>query len=637
MTTATTGHAAGSPHNASMTTLTIAAVGVVYGDIGTSPLYTLKEVFTGGYGLRPDDSGVLGILSLIFWSLVWVVTLKYVLVVLRADNQGEGGIMALTALARRGVTHRHLQLTLVMLGLAGAALLYGDSMITPAISVLSAVEGIEVAYPPIAHWVVPVALGILIALFVIQQRGTATVGKLFGPITLLWFASLAALGVYGISQAPQVLAAVNPLHALELFRTNPGIGIIIFSSVVLAITGAEALYADMGHFGRRPIARAWLWIVLPALVLNYFGQGALLLQRPEAISNPFYLLAPDWALWPMVILATVATIIASQAVITGAYSMTYQAIQFGFIPRMRVFHTSSAERGQIYIPTVNWLLMAGVVALVLGFESSTSLAAAYGIAVTGTMLITSLLLSVVMIKLWRWPLWAALPLLTGFVLVDALYFSANIAKLFHGGAFPVLAGIVLFTLMSTWWRGRALLEKRVGTDLPLEGLINSLRRQPPHRVSGTAVFLSGRREVLPRALLHNLMHNQVLHERIIIVTVENDDRPWLAGEARVQMETFEDGFYRAIIHFGYMETNDVPQALCAFSRSRESTATPFPFEPMKTTWFLSRETLVSSPHVGMARWRERLFSFMLKSAHSNMQFFHLPPNRVVELGSQVEV
>ncbi|WP_457807934.1 potassium transporter Kup [Kushneria sp. EE4] len=637
MTTATSGRTGESSHKASMTTLTIAAVGVVYGDIGTSPLYTLKEVFTGGYGLKADDSGVLGILSLIFWSLVWVVTLKYVLVVLRADNQGEGGIMALTALARRGVTHQHLQLALVMLGLAGAALLYGDSMITPAISVLSAVEGIEVAYPPIAHWVVPMALGILIALFVFQHRGTATVGRLFGPITLLWFASLGALGVYGIMQAPQVLAAVNPLHAIDIFRSNPGIGIIIFSSVVLAITGAEALYADMGHFGRRPIARAWFWVVLPALVLNYFGQGALLLIQPEAISNPFYLLAPDWALWPMVILATVATIIASQAVITGAYSMTYQAIQFGFIPRMRVFHTSSAERGQIYIPTVNWLLMIGVVALVVGFESSTHLAAAYGIAVTGTMLITSLLLSVVMIRLWRWPLWASLPLLTGFVLVDALYFSANIAKLFHGGAFPVLAGIVLFTLMGTWWRGRALLEKRVGTDLPLAGLIQSLRRQPPHRVKGTAVFLSGRHEVLPRALLHNLMHNQVLHERVILVTVESDDRPWLEEQQRVQMETFEDGFYRIIVRFGYMETNDVPQALSAFSRSRTANEAPFPFEAMNTTWFLSRETLVSASEAGMARWRERLFSFMLKSAHSNMQFFHLPPNRVVELGSQVEV
>ncbi|WP_438767140.1 potassium transporter Kup [Kushneria sp. TE3] len=637
MTTATSGRTGESSHKASMTTLTIAAVGVVYGDIGTSPLYTLKEVFTGGYGLKADDSGVLGILSLIFWSLVWVVTLKYVLVVLRADNQGEGGIMALTALARRGVTHQHLQLALVMLGLAGAALLYGDSMITPAISVLSAVEGIEVAYPPIAHWVVPMALGILIALFVFQHRGTATVGRLFGPITLLWFASLGALGVYGIVQAPQVLAAVNPLHAIDIFRSNPGIGIIIFSSVVLAITGAEALYADMGHFGRRPIARAWFWVVLPALVLNYFGQGALLLIQPEAISNPFYLLAPDWALWPMVILATVATIIASQAVITGAYSMTYQAIQFGFIPRMRVFHTSSAERGQIYIPTVNWLLMIGVVALVVGFESSTHLAAAYGIAVTGTMLITSLLLSVVMIRLWRWPLWASLPLLTGFILVDALYFSANIAKLFHGGAFPVLAGIVLFTLMGTWWRGRALLEKRVGTDLPLAGLIQSLRRQPPHRVKGTAVFLSGRREVLPRALLHNLMHNQVLHERVILVTVESDDRPWLEEPQRVQMETFEDGFYRIVVRFGYMETNNVPQALSAFSRSRTANEAPFPFEAMNTTWFLSRETLVSASEAGMARWRERLFSFMLKSAHNNMQFFHLPPNRVVELGSQVEV
>ncbi|OHV07821.1 potassium transporter Kup [Kushneria phosphatilytica] len=627
MTTST----ASLPHR-TMPGLIVATIGVVYGDIGTSPLYTLREVFTGGYGVRPDEAGVLGILSLIFWSLLWVVSLKYVIVVLRADNEGEGGVMALTALARQAVSHHGVREGLILLGLVGAALLYGDSMITPAISVLSAVEGVEVAYPAIDHWIVPVALIILIGLFVLQHKGTTVIGRLFGPLMLVWFTSLAALGLMAILQTPEVLLALNPGYAVGFFTAHPGIGIAILSAVVLALTGAEALYADLGHFGRPPIARAWFLVVLPALLLNYFGQGALLLEQPEAIRNPFYLLAPEWALWPLVVLATLATIIASQAVISGAFSITYQAIRFGYLPRMSVHHTSRLERGQIYMPLVNWLLMAGVVALVVGFASSTGLATAYGIAVTGTMLITTLLLGVVMLRVWHWPGWLAIPLLIGFVLVDTLYFSANIAKLFHGGAFPVLAGAGLFLLMSTWRRGRRLLEARqMQPGLSLEGLITSLQRDPPHRVEGTAIFLSGRTDILPRALLHNLMHNQVLHRQVALLTVVTEDRPFVPISERAECQSFEFGFYRIVLHFGFMEYTDVPGAL------RYCHCPGLTFEPLRTTWFLTRETLIANKRMGMARWRERLFSFMLKNAQSNMQYFHLPPHRVVELGSQLEV
>ncbi len=611
----------------------VAAVGVVYGDIGTSPLYTLKEVFSGGYGVPVNHDGVLGILALIFWSLIWVVSIKYMMFVLRADNQGEGGIMALTALARRAAAgHAKLRTLLVVCGLIGAALFYGDSMITPAISVLSAIEGLGLAFEGIDHWVVPLSLIVLVALFLIQRHGTARIGILFGPIMVTWFLVLGALGVYGISQHPEVLQAMNPVWGVRFFMVHPGMGIAILGAVVLALTGAEALYADMGHFGRKPIARAWFILVLPALVLNYFGQGALLLGDPEAARNPFYLLAPSWALIPLVGLSTLATVIASQAVISGAFSLTRQAIQLGYIPRMHIQHTSSAEQGQIYIGAVNWALMVGVILLVLGFESSGALASAYGVAVTGTMLMTTILVSAVMLLLWKWPPILAVPVLLGFLLVDGLYFAANVPKIIQGGAFPVIAGIVLFVLMTTWKRGKQLLVERMDEGgLPLPIFISSIRVQPPHRVQGTAVFLSARPDAVPHALLHNLLHNQVLHEQVVLLTVVYEDIPRVPPQRRFAVDSYGEGFFRVILHFGFTDEPDVPEALklCHLDDLN--------FSPMRTTYFLSRETVIASKLEGMARWREALFAFMLKNANGNLRFFNLPLNRVIELGTQVEM
>ncbi|MFP3518144.1 potassium transporter Kup [Pseudomonas sp. SIMBA_077] len=611
----------------------VAAVGVVYGDIGTSPLYTLKEVFSGGYGVQVNHDGVFGILALILWSLIWVVSIKYVLFILRADNEGEGGIMALTALARRAAApYPKLRTVLVILGLIGASLFYGDSMITPAISVLSAVEGLELAFDGLDRWVVPLALIVLIALFLIQRRGTDMLGKLFGPIMVLWFVVLGGLGIHGIFQHPEVLSALNPVWGVRFFVSHPGMGVAILGAVVLALTGAEALYADMGHFGRKPIARAWFILVLPALVLNYFGQGALLLENPDAARNPFYMLAPSWALIPLVGLATLATVIASQAVISGAFSLTRQAIQLGYIPRMHIQHTSSAEQGQIYIGAVNWSLMVGVILLVLGFESSGALASAYGVAVTGTMLITSILVSAVMLMLWKWPPVLAVPVLIGFLLVDGLFFAANVPKIVQGGAFPVLAGIVLFILMTTWRRGKQLLVDRLDESaLALPLFINSIRVQPPHRVQGTAVFLTARPDAVPHALLHNLLHNQVLHEQVVLLTVVNEDSPRVPAQRRFEVDAYGEGFFRVILHFGFMDETDVPEALklCHLDE--------LDFSPMRTTYFLSRETVIASKLVGMAKWREGLFAFMLKNANSNLRFFNLPVNRVIELGTQVEM
>lgn len=611
----------------------VAAVGVVYGDIGTSPLYTLKEVFAGHYGVQANTAGVLGVLSLVFWSLLWVVSLKYVLFILRADNQGEGGIMALTALAHRAAAPcQRLGRILVLLGLFGAALFYGDSMITPAISVLSAVEGLQLAFDGIEHWVVPLSVVVLVALFLIQKHGTARIGILFGPIMVLWFIVLGALGLHGIVQRPEVLQALNPLWAAKFFVLHPGMGVAILGAVVLALTGAEALYADMGHFGRKPIARAWFLLVLPGLVLNYFGQGALILGDPQAVRNPFYLLAPEWALLPMVGLATLATIIASQAVISGAFSLTRQAIQLGYVPRMFIQHTSSEEQGQIYIGMVNWALMVGVVLLVVGFESSGALAAAYGVAVTGTMLITTLLASAVVLLLWKAPRWLAVPMLLAFLLVDSLYFAANAPKILQGGAFPVIAGLALFILMTTWKRGRRIIVERLDeSSLPLELFITSLKAQPPHRVGGTAVFLSARPEAVPHALLHNLLHNQVLHEQVVLLTVVFEDEPRVSAGKRCEVEAFGDGFFRVSLHFGFMEEPDVPLALSRCQRA------DLEFGPMRTTYFLSRETAIAGRKMGMARWREHLFAFLLKNANSNLKYFQLPLNRVIELGTQVEI
>ncbi|MBF8669280.1 potassium transporter Kup [Pseudomonas putida] len=611
----------------------VAAVGVVYGDIGTSPLYTLKEVFAGHYGVQANTAGVLGVLSLVFWSLLWVVSLKYVLFILRADNQGEGGIMALTALAHRAAApYQRLGKVLVLLGLFGAALFYGDSMITPAISVLSAVEGLQLAFDGIEHWVVPLSVVVLVALFLIQKHGTTRIGILFGPIMVLWFVVLGALGIHGIVQRPEVLQALNPLWALKFFVLHPGMGVAILGAVVLALTGAEALYADMGHFGRKPIARAWFLLVLPGLVLNYFGQGALILGDPQAVRNPFYLLAPEWALLPMVGLATLATIIASQAVISGAFSLTRQAIQLGYVPRMFIQHTSSEEQGQIYIGMVNWALMVGVVLLVVGFESSGALAAAYGVAVTGTMLITTLLASAVVLLLWKAPRWLGVPMLLAFLLVDSLYFAANAPKILQGGAFPVIAGLALFILMTTWKRGRRMIVERLDeSSLPLELFITSLKAQPPHRVGGTAVFLSARPEAVPHALLHNLLHNQVLHEQVVLLTVVFEDEPRVSAGKRFEVEAFGDGFFRVGLHFGFMEEPDVPLALSRCQRA------DLEFGPMRTTYFLSRETVIAGRQMGMARWREHLFAFLLKNANSNLKYFKLPLNRVIELGTQVEI
>ncbi|MCY1516453.1 Low affinity potassium transport system protein kup [compost metagenome] len=620
-------------HSRSSVGLLVAAVGVVYGDIGTSPLYTLKEVFIGGYGVPINHDGVLGVLSLIFWSLLWVVSLKYVLFVLRADNQGEGGVMALTTLAlRAALPHPKLRAVLVIFGLIGAALFYGDSMITPAISVLSAVEGLEIAFDGIEHWVVPVSLVVLVGLFLIQKHGTERIGKLFGPVMVLWFLALAGLGAYGIWQQPEVLRAANPVWAVNFFVAHPGIGVAILGAVVLALTGAEALYADMGHFGRKPIARAWFILILPSLVLNYFGQGAAILFDPEAARNPFYLLAPGWALLPLVGLATAATVIASQAVISGAFSLTQQAIQLGYVPRMFIQHTSTHEQGQIYIAGVNWALMIAVVLLVLGFESSGALASAYGVAVTGTMLCTTVLLGVVMLLLWKWSPFVAVPLMLGFLAVDSLFFVANLPKVVQGGAFPVLAGGALFVLMTTWKRGRQLLVERLDeAALSLPIFIGSLRSDPPHRVRGTAVFLSARPDAVPHALLHNLLHNQVIHEQVVLLTVVSEDTPRVAQERRFEVDAYGDGFYRVLLHFGFMEEPDVPAAL------RLCHLSDLDFSPMRTTYFLSRETVIPSDVVGMARWREWLFAFLLKNANGNLRYFNLPINRVIELGTQVEI
>ncbi|MBO0366113.1 potassium transporter Kup [Pseudomonas putida] len=613
--------------------LLVAAVGVVYGDIGTSPLYTLKEVFSGGYGVPVNHDGVLGILSLIFWSLIWVVSFKYVTFILRADNQGEGGIMALTALATRAsAPYPKLRIFMIGCGLVGASLFYGDSLITPAVSVLSAVEGMGLAFDGIDHWVVPIAVVVLVALFLVQKHGTAKIGILFGPVMVLWFAVLALLGLHGIVQSPEVIKALNPAWAVNFFVVHPGMGVAILGAVVLALTGAEALYADMGHFGRKPIARAWFILVLPALVLNYFGQGALLLQDPEAARNPFYLLAPSWALLPLVGLSTLATVIASQAVISGAFSLTRQAIQLGYIPRMQIQHTSSDEQGQIYIGAVNWALMIGVVLLVIGFESSGALAAAYGVAVTGTMLMTTLLVATVMLLLWKWPPLLAVPILIGFLLVDGLFFAANLPKVVQGGAFPVLAAIALLLLMTTWKRGKQILVERIDeAALPLPIFISSIRVQPPHRVEGTAVFLTARPDAVPHALLHNMLHNQVLHRQVVLLTVVSEDRPRVPEQERFEVEAYGDGFFRVLLHFGFMDEPDVPQAL------RLCHLDELDFSPMRTTYFLSRETVIASRLEGMARWRGALFAFLLKNANGNLRFFNLPLNRVIELGTQVEI
>lgn len=614
--------------------LALAALGVVYGDIGTSPLYTLHEIFAGAHNPVPiTHDNILGILSLMFWALMMIVSFKYVLFIMRADNRGEGGIMALMALVRNIGGTKQVSF-LMTLGLLGAALFYGDAVITPAISVLSAIEGLQIAAPSLKAFVLPLTIAVLVMLFSFQKYGTAAVGKLFGPIVIIWFLTLAIFGVMGIARVPAVLQALNPGYAIGFLTGHGALGFFALAAVVLTVTGAEALYADMGHFGRKPVQLAWFFIVLPALVLNYFGQGALLLTNPAAIENPFYLLAPTWALYPLVALSTMATVIASQAVISGAYSITQQAIQLGYCPRMEIQHTSSSERGQIYVPTVNWALMIAVVLLVLAFGSSSSLAAAYGIAVTGTMIITTILAYVVACNTLAWNRSLVTALVAVFLVVDIAFFSANLTKIPDGGWLPLVFGIVLFVLMSTWRKGRQLLtNKLVEESMQLTPFIQSLNLSGSsaaiQRVSGSAVFLTHNQTVVPHALLHSLKHYKALHERVILLTMKTEDTPVVEAAKRVTVEALGGHFYRVLVSYGFTEKPDIPAALM---QCREYNLI---LDEMDTSYFLGRETLIPKVNATMALWREKLFINMFRNAGSAADYFGLPHNRVVELGAQV--
>ncbi len=624
----------------SLAKLMAGAIGIVFGDIGTSPIYAFRQTFAGHHSLQPDALHIYGVLSLIFWSMMIIVTLQYVTIIMRADNKGEGGSLALLALINRSASDgdkKKWTKSIVLLGVFATALFYGDSMITPAISVLSAVEGLTTVNPGLDSWVIPIAIALLIGIFAIQSRGTAKVGALFGPVMLFYFTVLAVLGGIHIAAHPQVLyQTLNPLNAVSFYAAEPLPAFIAMGAVVLAVTGSEALYADMGHFGRRPIKLSWLYFVMPALLLNYMGQGAMLLsvdpaEALETARNPFFLLAPDMLRLPLVILATMATIIASQAVISGAFSVTQQAIQLGFIPRLRITHTSEHAAGQIYIPIVNWALMIVVILLVLMFGSSSNLAAAYGIAVTGAMLIDGVLISVVLFSLWKWPMWKALPLLIIFFAIDILYFSANMLKVPDGGWFPLLVGAIAFTMLTTWAKGRKLMIDRMAeASLPIEVFIKSAATSAT-RVPGTAVFMTTSMSGIPHALLHNLKHNKVLHERIMLLTVRIEDVPYVISGRRIETKDYGAGFYRIIIRYGFMEEIDVPAALAMVKSCGPQ------FKMMETSFFLARQTLIASSRPGMAIWREKLFAWMLRNAESAMEFFKLPTNRVVELGSQVEI
>ncbi len=632
--------------------LAVAALGVVYGDIGTSPLYALKEAFKGTHAVALTHDNVLGILSLVFWSLNFVVSFKYIALVMRAHNRGEGGILALLALARPGGQPGPGRGLILMVGLFGAALLYGDGVITPAISVLGAIEGLEVATPIFKNWLVPIAVVIITALFAVQRRGTAGIGRIFGPMTTLWFICIAALGVRGIMMQPEVLAAVNPWYAVEFFMRESWHGVAVLATVVLVITGGEALYADMGHFGPKPIRIAWIFVVLPALVLNYFGQGAWLLGHPEAVTaltfNPFYGLVPTWALYPMIVIATCAAVVASQALISGAYSLTQQAMQLGFAPRMRIIHTSRTAMGQIYMPGVNAALWVACIGLVVSFRSSTALAATYGVAVTGTMLTTSILFAVIMRKLWNWPMWKVATITTVFVIVDVAFLGANMLKLVHGGWFPIAAALLVYLLMSTWKKGRRQVTSLLReTSLPIDLFVPDIARRKPHRVPGIAVFMTSIPNVAPPVLLHHLKHNKVLHERVIMMTVLGDEIPQVPEAERVTVEAMGEGFFQVIARYGFMESPDVPTLLVAVGeRLREpGDMSTRALRMQDVSFFLGRETLVVTPRTRgaprsegqMVSWRARLFALMSKNAQSATAYFGLPPNRVVELGAQIQV
>jgi KUP system potassium uptake protein len=643
------GHAAGG---AELAKLALGAIGIVYGDIGTSPLYALRECMTAPHGVAPAAANIFGILSLVFWSITLVVSVKYLYYVMRADNDGEGGVLALMALAARPAptlatadtdeagTGAQATTTgpwraktmLLVLGLFGAALLYGDGVITPAISVLSAVEGLEVATSACSPFVVPITCVILVALFAVQRRGTGGIGAIFGPVTVLWFLSIAAVGLPWVVRHPAILGAVNPVHAVRFFATHGRHGFLVLGSVVLCVTGGEALYADMGHFGTRPIRAAWFACVFPALLINYFGQGALLLEHPDAAANPFYALVPAHWLYPMVALATIATVVASQALISGAFSLTRQAVQLGYLPRVTIVHTSGETEGQIYIPEVNWVLMVACLALVLGFQSSTNLADAYGIAVTGTMAITSLLFYYVARNVWRWSRLRAGGIVALFLCFDLSFLAACAAKIAHGGWFPLAVAATVFAVMVTWKRGRMLLGARLAADsLPLSLFLADIEMCKPHRVAGTAVFLSSTRRGTPNVLLHHFKHNKVLHQQVVILSIATDAVPEVADHDKVHLKDFGHGFWAVTAHYGFKES---PNMLDLMARCK---AQALPLNEADTSYYLGRETLVLTKRQGMAHWRKMLFRFLSRNARSPTDFFAIPPNRVVEIGAQIEL
>ncbi len=613
--------------------LSLTALGVVFGDIGTSPLYAIKVCFSGEFGIAVSRANVLGVLSLIFWSLIWVISIKYLVFIMRADNEGEGGIVALMALLLpKGVKRHRKHLFLILLGLFGGALLFGDGMITPAISVLSAVEGLEVASPLFSRYVVPLTIVLLIGLFSIQRHGTTRVGTIFGPIVLLWFVVLGATGVHGILRHPGVLTALNPVHAVQFFLHNHIHGFLTLGTVFLVVTGGEALYADMGHFGRKPIRFAWFTLVLPGLLLNYFGQGALLIADPEAVRSPFFLLAPSWGLYPLVALSTVATIIASQAVISGSFSLSRQLIQLGFMPRLFIRHTSTEEIGQIYVPRVNMALMLATLGLVFGFRSSENLAAAYGVAVTTTMVITSIIFYYICREKWKWSIFAAGSLTASFLIADIAFFAANIIKIEHGGWFPLAIAGALFVSMTTWKRGREILGSRLRESMrPLDEFFEIIGKEKPIRVPGTAVFLTGNIDLTPPALLHNLRHNHVLHEHVIFLTVSTEDRPKVPSKDRLEIEEIRPGFYRMVGHYGFMETPNVPRLL------QTAKGRGFPYELEETTFFVGSETLIPTKRPGMAIWREQLFALMSRNAQKATAYFRIPVRRMMEIGVEIEL
>lgn len=620
----------GHGQHGSLVKMAVGAIGVVFGDIGTSPLYAMRDTFAGHHRLPLDQLHIYGIVSLMFWSMMIIVTLKYVTVIMRADNKGEGGSLALLALVNQHISGKTWSAGIILLGVFATSLFYGDSMITPAVSVLGAIEGLAVYKPEMESAIVPLVVAILVGLFFIQSRGTAKVAAFFGPIMLLYFATIAVLGALSIGAFPSVIEALSPLFAVEMFMADPFRGFLAMGSAVLAVTGAEALYADMGHFGRPPIRVSWLAFVLPALVLNYLGQASLLMRNPAAIESPFYLLAPEWFQWPLLFIAASAAIIASQAVITGAFSVTQQAIQLGFMPRLSIKYTS-LNAGQIYVPAINWALMIAVIVLVLVFERSSNLTAAYGIAVTGAMLIDNFLLAVMLFTVWKWKPWLSLPLLGMFFLLDTAYLAANFTKIPDGGWVPLVMGVFIFTLLTTWSKGRGLMRQNMAEGtIPFEVFAKSAHTSAA-RVPGTAVFMSSTPGGVPSALLHNIKHNKVLHERVVVLTVAIQDVPYVDEAERATAKQFGEGFYKVQLRYGFLEETDVPAAL----KNLELCGAPF--EMMKTSFFLSRQTLIASSKPGMAIWREKLFAWMLRNAASAMEFFRLPTNRVVELGSQVEI